>query len=147
MSASLIARLILPSCGMLLVNIGCSTVRSSSVRASAAADQSVVAFAGDVSLAATHVPEPAQSLGIVEAHGAASEFVTIVEQFKREVAALGGNWGKVDDIKTKMDLVTRNSSYSFPCGQTTCSGMRTQTVEVATTTVTGRAFKAQGESP
>lgn len=90
--------------------------------------------------------EPCQGhqVGIVEAHGSPNEFEGIFERFKREVANLGGDLGKIDEIKTKFEMVTETYTYSYSCGKSTCTGTSTRTVEKPTTGVVGRAYRTQG---
>jgi hypothetical protein len=128
-----------------LVSANCSSVRSTSMPTNPNAKAST----GEnryVRLSATHTPTGAQDLGLVEAHGRADEFVDIVEAFRKQAAKLGGNFARIDSIQTKYEMLTSSSTYSYACGQATCTGSRTHTAEIPTLTVLGRAFNSTGEN-
>ena len=123
--------------GVLAMGVfGCTGVGSSSMPTTGAAR-----YEGSVQISATAVPAEARPMGVVEAHGPAHHFVKIVDQFRSEVAKVGGDYGKIDSMSTKHDIVSRTSSESYKCGESTCSRTVTRNVEVATTTVQGRAFR------
>ncbi len=68
-----------------------------------------------------------------------------MSEFAHQVRTVGGDYGKVDSIRTKFELQTTMQTYSYSCGTpkapATCTGTRTVTAEVATTQVLGRAFR------
>jgi len=68
----------------------------------------------------------------------------ITPEFIQRVAELGGDFGKIDHIRTRFEMRTQTSQQSYNCGTAqaprTCSQMVTQTVEVAITVIEGRAF-------
>jgi hypothetical protein len=125
---------------VLLGASGCVVVRSSVIPGAGAASGGPVdeAVAQAVRVRATDVPSGARELGLVEANGlGAAELEDVVAEFRRRVVGLGGDFGKVDSMKTKFELQTQ--TYQYQCGKSTCTGVRT--VEVATHSVLGRAFK------
>jgi hypothetical protein len=114
----------------------------------------------------------------VEASGRqpAAPLELLVSEFRARVAGIGGNYGRIDSIQTRHDMVTE--TYDYDCGtdevafetQTTssigadgaptfttqtvpvtrrvsktCTGEKT--VEVATTTLLGRAFLTRVRTP
>jgi len=104
--------------------------------------------AGPVIVRATDIPPGAKQVAAVEANGTSAPLATIMSEFVQKVASVGGDYGKIDSIRTKFDMVTTTNTYSYSCGSpqapATCTGTNTSTHEVATTTVVGRAFR-QGE--
>lgn len=123
-----------------LTTLGCTRIQSSSVATGPAAN----AYSGRVTVRATSIPDRAVQLGIVEAHGNVVEVDKVMPEFVNRVAKLGGNYGKVDDIRTKFELSTQSKTESYSCGTykspRTCTRSVTKTVEHATTTILGRAF-------
>ena len=129
-----------------------------------------------VRLSATRDPIGARELGVAEAHGRMTlvTLEALISEFRSRVASLGGNYGRIDRLATKDELV--EESYSYECGSTetelesrTVTRMNpdgsmtsttetvpvtkyvsrtctgTQEVEVVTLTVVGRAFRTVGE--
>jgi len=130
----------------LAMSLGCSSVRSTSV-ATGAGGQAV--DPSHVAIAATFVPEGATQVAVVETHGNVTEGLAVVlEGFRAEVGARGGNFGKVDSMRTRFELQTVTQMQSYACGTPnapqTCSRMVTQQVEVGVLTVVGRAYRLGG---
>ena len=98
-----------------------------------------------VVLSSLRVPPNARELGIVQAHSNQTDIQRIVPEFVGKVAALGGNYGKIDDVTTTYQMRTTTSVQSYSCGTAnapmTCTRTVTTTVEVPTTRVLGRAFE------
>jgi hypothetical protein len=123
-------------------------------------------------------PTASRQLGIVEATGRrpAATLEQLVAEFRTRVAAMGGDFGRIDSIATTHEMVTE--SYDYDCSEEvlefetqtvstigpdgtpsfttqtvpvtrhvpkTCTGERT--VEVATTTLLGRAFLSGWRNP
>ncbi len=103
------------------------------------------AYTGRVVLRAGNIPPGSTQLGIVEAHGDTVDIEKVMPEFVNRVAKLGGNFGKIDDIRTHFETHQVSETYTYSCGTTkqyrSCTGTRTQAVEVATTTIAGRAFR------
>lgn len=125
---------------------GCATARATSVATGAAYEP----HSGPVTVQAVGIPEGAEELGIVQADGTA-ELPQLVQKFADEVARLGGNYGKIDALKTRFEMATRQVSESYNCGTykqpKTCYRTKLVTEEVGTTTVQGRAFRLPGGTP
>ena len=131
-----------------------------------------------VTISATSDPAGGRQLGIVEATGRqpAATLELLVAELRARVAGMGGNYGRIDSIATRHEMVTE--TYDYDCStdefevetqtvttigpdgmptfttQTvpvtkhvskTCTGERS--VEVATTTLLGRAFLTRGRMP
>jgi hypothetical protein len=75
------------------------------------------ASAGDVRISATRDPPGAEELGFVEAHGSA-KLEAVVSAFRERVAAIGGDYGRLDVIATKNEVVEETSSYECGANQT-----------------------------
>ena len=56
--------------------------------------------AGPVRISALTIPAGAVQVGIVQARSARVRIDEIMPEFARQVAARGGNFGKIDDITT-----------------------------------------------
>jgi hypothetical protein len=148
------------------------SVRSSGFSTSRAVAPSSVL----VRVSATRDPAKAQELGVAEAHGTvpAATLDALISEFRARVASMGGDYGRIDTLGTRHEMVTE--TYTFDCSTTetvfeTRSVSRvnpdgsvsftteavpvTQTVsktcteerqvEVATMSVVGRAFRTVGE--
>lgn len=130
----------------LVMGLGCSTVRSSSV---ATGSPGRAVDASQVALAATWVPEGATQVALVETHAHFQDgFAAVMDGFRAEVGARGGNFGKVDSMRTRFEIQTVRQSQTFQCGSgeapRTCTRQVNRPVEVAITTVIGRAFRVGG---
>jgi hypothetical protein len=103
-----------------------------------------------VKLASLAVPGQARELGIVQAHSNQTDISKLIPEFVSRVAGLGGDLGKIDDITTTYEMRTVTSTQSYSCGTPsapmTCTRMVTNTVEVPTTRILGRAFAAAPQS-
>ena len=121
---------------------GCRNVRSSGVPTGGGYRPN----AGPVTIRASDVPPGAVQVGVAQAFGQAT-IDQLVPEFADRVAKLGGNFGKIDDIRTKFEMQSKSESYQYSCGTPQaprqCTGTRTRTVEVATTTIIGRAFRVE----
>ena len=107
--------------------------------------------AASVRVAATYVPDGAVQVGIVETHStAAAGMPDLIQSFRAEVGRVGGDFGKVDSIRTRFEWQTRTQTQSYSCGTPqapqTCTRVVTQNVEVGITTLMGRAFRTAGTS-
>ena len=129
------------SCALVLA--GCQRTSSSAVATGGARYAEASAPAR---ITVLREPDGAE-IGIVEAKGNAP-IDEIAEEFSERAAKLGANIAKVDSFRTKFELVTRTETYTYSCGTPqaprTCSGTRVVTVEVATTSMVGRAFREEG---
>jgi hypothetical protein len=128
-----------------------------------------------VEIGATRAPSDAEELGLVEAHASpsAGTLQALVAEFRERVASLGGDYGRIDSMATRYELVAER--YDYECGGTE-TVMETQTtsrtgadgvpvletesvpvtryvsrtctgermVEAATLTLVGRAFRRAG---
>jgi hypothetical protein len=116
-------------------------VYTSAVATAPAAGASVA----PVRITAMIVPERAIQLGIVQSHSDQTDITQIMPALVTQVAQLGGDMLKVDDVTTTYSMQTRTRSESYSCGSTkspsTCSRTVTETVEVPTTRILGRALK------
>lgn len=120
----------------------CTYVRSSGTPVGQASAPHV----GAVVVRASDVPPGAVQVGVAQAYGN-DTIERLVPAFAQRVGQLGGNFGKIDDIKTKFEVRTWTETYTYSCGTlkapANCTGTRTKSAEVATTTVTGRAFRVK----
>lgn len=119
---------------------GCRTVQGSSVATGQV--QAPVRDDAPVRLSVLIAPASDQ-VGIVQSRGV-GKLEDLVEEFEAQVRKVGGNYGKIDSMRTKFEMVTTIQSYTYNCGSTkapvTCTGSRPVTTEVATTQILGRAF-------
>ena len=153
---------------VLLLGAGCAQVQSSAF----VTGRPLPPSTGPVEVSATRDPPGAEVLGVVEVHGRppTATLESLVTEFCRGVASVGGDYGRIDSFATRHEMVTER--YDYECGTTeteyqtqTVSGMgpdgsptfTTQTVpvtkyvsktctgerqvEVATQTLVGRAFR------
>ena len=101
--------------------------------------------ASAVRISALAVPEGASELGIVQAHVIQGSIENAMPEFREQVARLGGDFGKVNDVSTNFELQTRTQHESYNCGTSdkprTCTRTVTRTVEVATTRIIGKAYR------
>jgi len=137
------ATTVVVAAGLWLAAAGCEPpVVSSAVPTSAAR---LGLPARPVYLSSLAVPPQARELGVVQAHSDQTDIRRIVPEFVARVAALGGNFGKIDDITTTYEIKTVTSHQTYSCGSVnapaTCSRMVTSHIEVPTTRVLGRAFE------
>jgi hypothetical protein len=131
-----------------------------------------------VEISATRDPLRAEALGVVEAHGSipVATLEGLVTAFRTRVASMGGDYGRIDDLATRHEMVTEQHDYE--CGsfetetemqsvlQTEPDGSSTFVtqsvpvsryvsktcteqvqVEAATLTLVGRAFRTARGTP
>ena len=119
---------------------GCSSLSSSSIRTGTTESP----YTGQVRLAGTWVPPGARELGVVQATGANVQVDEIIPEFARRVGELGGDFGKIDRLRTSFELRTIPVTTTYNCGTVqaprTCTRTSMQTVEVAVTAIEGRAY-------
>jgi len=88
------------------------------------------AYQGPVSIYSSGQPPPgASDLGVVEVHAAQEEGTvdTLLPQFVRKVAQIGGNVAVIDAIRARFEIVGRThvETYYYTCGLgATCAGTR-----------------------
>jgi hypothetical protein len=107
--------------------------------------------AGQVRISAVSVPEGATELGIVQAHTVQGSIEDAVPEFRKQVAELGGDFGKINNVSTKFEMQTRTRTESYNCGTSdkpqTCSRTVTENVELATTRIIGTAYRLGAPTP
>lgn len=124
-----------------LTSAACNPIRTSAV-----SHKNVSAWRGRVMIVSSYVPEDdVEEVGIVQAKGTETKLPELVARFAEQVASIGGNIGVVDSIRTRYEWITHTETYQYSCGDSksyrTCTGVRSVTEEVGTTTVLGRAFR------
>lgn len=104
--------------------------------------------ASQVRLSAVSVPEGASELGIVQAHTVQGSIEDAVPEFRNQVAQLGGDFGKIDNVATKFETYTQTRTESYSCGTVnsprTCTRTVTETREAETTRIIGKAYRLGG---
>ena len=135
---------------------GCSSIGGSAIRTGPV---QLPAYTGPVSIYSTgQAPPGAVDLGVVEVHASQQEGTvdTLMPQFVRKVAQIGGNVAVVDGIRARFELVGRThiETFYYTCGLgATCAGTRVYAAndELMIVSVYGRAFSTQvlqpGEEP
>lgn len=139
-----------------VASTGCSSVGGSAIRTGPV---QLPAYTGPVAIYSTgQAPPGAVDLGVVEVHAAQQEGTvdTLMPQFVRKVAQIGGNVAVVDGIRARFELVGRThiETFYYTCGLgATCAGTRVYAAndELMVVSVYGRAFSTQvlqpGEQP
>ena len=130
---------------------GCSSVGGSAIRTGAV---QLPAYSGPVAIYALGQPPPgAIDLGVVEVHAAQQEATveTLLPQFVRKVAQIGGNVAVIEGIRARFDIAGRThvETFYYTCGMgATCAGTRVYNVndELMRVSVFGRAFSTQGDA-
>lgn len=113
--------------GAAIASFGCvPRPESSAVRTVAGAD----AYRGPVYVSVMTAPPEAVQVAMVEAHGTSTELSAVVEEFARRVASSGGNFGKIDRMSVRFELMPVRDNR----GNVTY-------VEVGTTLLQGRALR------
>jgi hypothetical protein len=134
-------------CAALIVlaasSVACARVTGSAV---ATGGEAPLAATTPVQLSALREPEQGKEVGIVQSRGV-GELEEQFAEFVKQVRKVGGNYGKVDSIKTKYEIVYQTQTYSYSCGTSTCYGTRTVPVTVGTMQVLGRAFRVEAAKP
>jgi hypothetical protein len=128
-----------------LVASGCARVTGSAVATGPRLPP--LAEGEAVRISALRVPDGAQGVGLVQAQGVGS-LDEILAEFVHQVQQVGGNWGKVDSIRTRFEWQSQTQTYTYSCGSPqapmTCTGTHVVNVEVSRTSVVGRAFRTEG---
>ena len=139
-----------------IASVGCSSIGGSAIRTGPV---QLPAYTGPVSIYSTgQAPPGAVDLGVVEVHASQQEGTvdTLMPQFVRKVAQIGGNVAVVDGIRARFELVGRThvETFYYTCGLgATCAGTRVYAAndELMVVSVYGRAFSTQvlqpGEQP
>jgi len=124
---------------------GCSSVGGSAVRTGPLA---LPAYSGPVSIFAVgKAPPDAVDLGLIEVHAAQQEATvdTLLPQFVRKVADIGGNVAVIEGIRARFELIGRSHAETFygACRMgPACSGTRVYATddEVMIVTMMGHAM-------
>jgi hypothetical protein len=114
---------ILVACGALS---GCSSVGGSAIRTGAV---QLPAYSGPVAIYATgQGPPGAVDLGVVEVHGLQEDATidTLLPQFVRKVAQIGGNVAVIEGTRARFEVAGRMhvETFYYPCPISTCAGTR-----------------------
>lgn len=124
-----------------LAAAACSPVRSSAVPTTA---WRLAPHRGPVAVSATRDPAEGVLLGTVEASGP-STIDEVLPEFVSRVAQLGGDFARVDEVRTRFEWVQRPVMQQYNCGSfrfpMMCTRQFMQSDEVATLLVRGRAFR------
>ena len=154
----MIVRMVRRFCSVLLAmtlvvgTAACSSVSGSSIRTGPV---QLPAYTGPVSIYSTgQAPPGAVDLGVVEVHASQQEGTidTLMPQFVRKAAEIGGNVAVVDGVRARFELVGRThvETFYYTCGLgATCAGTRVYAAndEVMVVSVFGRAFSTQAVPP
>jgi hypothetical protein len=131
---------------LLVASEGCATVTGSAI--ATGSDARPLAENVAVRLSALSEPAGAKQVGIVQSHGT-GDFEDLAVEFTAQVRKVGGNYGKIDSIRTKFEVhyVTQTRTYSCgtPQSPSTCTSTTTVPETVATTQLMGRAFLLEGK--
>ena len=136
----------------LLLATGCSSVGGSAIRTGPV---QLPAYSGPVQIYSSGQPPPgAVDLGVVEVHGAQEEGAvdTLLPQFVRKVAEIGGNVAVIDGVRARFELVGRAhvETFYYTCGMgQTCAGTRVYSAndELMMVSIFGRAMSTQATAP
>ena len=131
---------------------GCSSVGGSAIRTGAV---QLPAYSGPVAIYALGQPPPgAIDLGVVEVHAAQQEATveTLLPQFVRKVAQIGGNVAVIEGIRARFDIAGRThvETFYYTCGAgATCAGTRVYSTndEIMVLSMFGRAMSTQVTKP
>jgi len=110
------------------------------------------AYSGPVSIYSSGQPPPgATDLGVVEVHAAQEEGTvdTLLPQFVRKVAQIGGNVAVIDGMRARFELIGRThvETYYYTCGLgATCAGTRVYSAndEMMIVSIFGHAYTTLG---
>jgi hypothetical protein len=131
---------------------GCVTVASSVYRsapatpdsppppsgeAAPAAESGAAARWAELPVSGTRDPAGAVELAVVEVHGrrTVATLASLVDEFRRRVAEVGGDHARIDRFATKYEMVSE--PYTYDCGQTRTEH---QTRTVSRTDAQGRSY-------
>jgi hypothetical protein len=131
-----------------LMVTGCSSVGGSAIRTGPV---HLPAYSGPVAIYAMgQAPPGAVDLGVVEVHAAQQEATvdTLLPQFVRKVAQIGGNVAVIDGTRARFDLAGRShvETFYYACGMgATCAGTRVYSTndEIMIVSMFGRAMTTQ----
>jgi hypothetical protein len=131
-----------------LVATGCSSVGGSAIRTGPV---QLPAYAGPVAIYALGQPPPgAVDLGVVEVHAAQQEATvdTLLPQFVRKVAQIGGNVAVIEGTRARFELAGRThvETFYYTCGMgATCAGQRVYSTndEMMIVSMFGRAMTTE----
>lgn len=135
-----------------LASAACSSIGGSAIRTGPV---QLPAYTGPVAIYSTgQAPPGAVDLGVVEVHASQQEATvdTLMPQFVRKAAEIGGNVAVIDGIRARFELVGRThvETFYYTCGLgATCAGTRVYAAndEVMVVSVFGRAFSTQAVPP
>jgi len=137
---------------VLLACSGCSSVSGSAIRTGPV---QLPSYSGPVAIYSTgQAPAGAVDLGVVEVHASQQEGTvdTLLPQFVRRVADIGGNVAVIDGVRARFELVGRTQveTFYYTCGLgATCAGTRVYAAndELMVVSMYGRAFSTQVVPP
>jgi hypothetical protein len=126
----------------------CSSVGGSAIRTGAV---QLPSYSGPVAIYALGQPPPgAVDLGVVEVHAAQQEATveTLLPQFLRKVAQIGGNVAVIEGTRARFDMSGRThvETFYYTCGMgATCAGQRVYSTndEIMIVSMFGRAMTTQ----
>jgi hypothetical protein len=124
---------------------GCSSVGGSAIRTGSV---QLPSYAGPVAIYSMGQPPPgAIDLGVVEVHAAQQEanVETLLPQFIRKVAQIGGNVALIEGTRARFELAGRThvETFYYTCGMgATCAGTRVYSTndEIMVLSMFGRAM-------
>lgn len=131
---------------LLLVGLGaCGPhVEGHAVATRTAADGRYI-DASAVRVSVLQVPAGAGELGIVQAHTVGGSIEDAMPEFREQVASLGGDFGKVNEVSTSFEMTMRTRTESYNCGTSdkprNCTRTVMEQVELATTRILGKAYR------
>lgn len=126
----------------------CSSVGGSAIRTGPV---QLPSYAGPVAIYASGLPPPgAVDLGVVEVHALQQEASvdTLLPQFVRKVAEIGGNVAVIEGTRARFELAGRMhvETFYYPCALgSTCAGTRVYSAneELMLVSMFGRAMTTQ----
>jgi hypothetical protein len=127
---------------------GCSSVGGSAIRTGSV---QLPSYAGPVAIYPLGRPPPgAVDLGVVEVHALQQDATvdTLLPQFVRKVAGIGGNVAVIEGIRARFEVAGRShiETFYYTCGfGITCAGTRvySTTDELMIVSMFGRAMTTQ----
>jgi hypothetical protein len=99
---------------LLLLGLACTHVQSSAY----ATRRALPPASAAVRISATRDPAQAEELGVVEAHAGmrVASLDEVIAEFRGRVAAMGGDYGRIDTVATKHEMF--DETYTYECGST-----------------------------